>query len=487
MALIAFFQQHVIFMRVNNIFYLFNCINTKQVLKNIFIVLLLCFYTLFSIKPAVANEKKLDFSFFRLGTTNPVMLIVGGIQGDEPGGFSAATLLATRYKVTHGTLWIVPNLNFPSIIKRKRGLHGDMNRKFAILDHTDPEYQTVSRIQKLIRAKEVSVILNLHDGSGFYRKKYQNALNGPARWGQSIIIDQEFMPDFITQTHDFNTATTEHRLQFLDEMAQSVTKIVNKNLLHKDHYFEVRNTHTAKGDREMEKSLSWFAVRHGKPAFGLEASKEFSVVKRAYYHLQMVEAFAHLTGLEIERDFELTLKGVEEALYSGLSVSFMNNRIMLPLEDVRARINFLPLPKKDYAPIASKPIMAVLPNGKNLYVHYGNRTLTTIIPDWHDIDYSLDMLRVIVDGQEKLINFGSVITVQNDFKVLPITGYRVNAIGANSGKNNESNMLFTEKSFIKRFSVDNGGSIFRVEVYKDKSFCGMFMVRFTRPKQKKPQ
>ncbi len=428
---------------------------------------------------AVANnEKMLDFSLFRIGTDAPVMLIVGGIQGDEPGGFSAATLLATRYKVESGTLWIVPNLNFPSIIKRKRGVHGDMNRKFAILDNSDPQYSTVNRIQKLIRAKEVNLILNLHDGSGFYRKKRIDALRGPARWGQSIIIDQEFMPNFEGQHKDFKTVSYKERLQFLEGMAKNVTKIVNENLLHKDHYLDVRNTFTAKGDREMEKSLSWFAVRHDKPAFGLEASKEFSVVRRVYYHLQMVEAFAHLAGIKLERDFPLTLRGVEEALFTGLSVSFMNNRVMLPLEDVRSRINFLPLPKKNYAPIASKPIMAVLPNGKNLYVHYGNRTLTTISPDWHHIDDSLDMLQVEVDGQMRPINFGSIVTVKKNFKVQDITGYRVNAIGANSGKSNESNILFTAKSFIKRFSVDNGGSIFRVEVYKGKSFCGMFLVRF---------
>ncbi len=474
-----------IFMGVNKIPYSSPCVFIKHILKTLFITSLFFLCTISPVKANSNHEKNLDFSLFRIGTTAPVMLIVGGIQGDEPGGFSAATLLATRYKVESGTLWIVPNLNFPSIIKRKRGVHGDMNRKFAILDHTDPEFGTVNRIQKLIRDKQVKIILNLHDGSGFYRKKYENALRGPNRWGQSIIIDQEFMPNFTLHNQDFITTTSENRLQFLDSMAQNVTKIVNKHLLNKDHFFEVRNTHTAKGDREMEKSLSWFAVRHGKPAFGLEASKEFSVVRRAYYHLQMVEAFAQLVGIKLERDFELTLKGVEEALYSGLSVSFMNNKVMLPLEDVRSRINFLPLPKTNYAPIASKPIMAVLPNGKNLYVHYGNRTLTTISPDWHEIDYSLDMLRVMVDGQKKLINFGSVVTVNKEFKVLPIDGYRVNAIGANSGKHNESDILFSEKSFIKRFSVDNGGSIFRVEVYKDKSFCGMFLVRFAKSKTNK--
>ena len=83
--------------------------------------------------------------------------VVGGIQGDEPGGFSAATLLATRYEIAEGAVWVVPNLNFPSIIRRSRGLHGDMNRKFARLAENDPEFATVRRIQELIRHPAVGL------------------------------------------------------------------------------------------------------------------------------------------------------------------------------------------------------------------------------------------------------------------------------------------------------------------------------------------
>ncbi len=426
--------------------------------------------------PKSPNE--LDFSFFRLGTEGgPVMLVIGGIQGDEPGGFSAATLIATRYTVKKGTIWVVPNLNFPSIIRRSRGVHGDMNRKFAILPTSDPQFQTVNRIQEMIRSPEVNLVLNLHDGSGFYRHKYEDALHNPKRWGQSVIIDQSLMPN-TPVSHNGTTGVSS--LQYLERIATTVSDAVNKHLLDKGHRLHVHNTHTAKGDKEMEKSLSWYAVRHGKPAFGLEASKEFSVPGRTFYHLLMVEAFAKAAGIEIERDFPLTLKGVRNALASHLSVSFIQSRITLPLEDVRNRINFLPLPKNNYSPITSKPIMAVLPKGNQLAVHYGNRTLTNIHPQWMDIDTSIDSMPVLIDGQEKNIAFGHIIQVKNTFKVLPKHGYRVNAIGADTGKSNESNILLSKKSFIKTYSVDKGGHIYRIEVYKGKKFCGMFLVRFER-------
>ena len=39
-------------------------------------------------------------------------------------------MLVTDYQITRGEVWVVPNLNFESIIKRSRGVYGDMNRKF---------------------------------------------------------------------------------------------------------------------------------------------------------------------------------------------------------------------------------------------------------------------------------------------------------------------------------------------------------------------
>ena len=117
----------------------------------------------------------LDFTLTAHGSgEGPTVLIVGGIQGDEPGGFSAAALLATHYRYDGGTVLVIPNLNFPSIIKRSRGLHGDMNRKFAALRESDPEYATVRRLQSIITRPEIDLVLNLHDGSGFYRPAWES-------------------------------------------------------------------------------------------------------------------------------------------------------------------------------------------------------------------------------------------------------------------------------------------------------------------------
>lgn len=46
----------------------------------------------------------------------------------------------------------------------------------------------------------------------------------------------------------------------------------------------------------MAKSLTWFALNHGKAAYGLEVSKDFGVKERTYYQLRMVEAFLRMAG-----------------------------------------------------------------------------------------------------------------------------------------------------------------------------------------------
>ncbi|MDR2726956.1 MAG: succinylglutamate desuccinylase/aspartoacylase family protein [Deltaproteobacteria bacterium] len=404
------------------------------------------------------------FTVHKFGTGSPVVLIVGGIQGDEPGGFSAAALLATQYRFTRGSIWVVPNLNFPSIIHHSRGDHSDMNRKFAHMAESDPDYATVRRIQKLITAPEVDLVLNLHDGSGFYRPTYEDKKHNPHRWGQSVIFDMSVLDG--------------HPLGDLEGRARRVVLEVNKALLQPGHVYHTMNTHTDRGHPEMEKTLSWFAVRNGKPAYGIEASKEFTVPGRTYYHLQVIEVFLRLAGLEFERSFPLTFKGVRAALQSDLSVAFAGDRFRLPLEDVRPRLRgYIPLPRDLYADLSlSKPILAVLRDQNELRVHYGNRLLTRFTPEWHDCRFEAPDFSVVVDGQPRTVRVGEIVPVRERF-VVQSAGLRINAIGTGRGPD-ESNTVLCKKDFRPDYSVDTGGTIFRVEGYYGKEFAGMFLVCF---------
>ena len=63
------------------------------------------------------------------------LMLIGGIQGNEPGGFLSADLYADM-RLEKGNLIVVPRANFNSIILNQRGPHGDMNRKFTPQDHS---------------------------------------------------------------------------------------------------------------------------------------------------------------------------------------------------------------------------------------------------------------------------------------------------------------------------------------------------------------
>lgn len=416
----------------------------------------------------VQARNPLDFHLVTLNGTEsgPTLLVVGGIQGDEPGGFNAAGMLASNYTIRKGNVWVVPNLNFPSIITRSRGGHGDMNRKFAALSKDDPDYATVQRIKEIIMHPQVDVVLNLHDGSGFYRPVWESETHNPKRWGQCVIIDQ--------------TAIGAQRFGNLEDMALAAVSDANNALLIPGHTYHLKNTRTNEGDAEMEKTLTYFAITHGKPAFGVEASKEFKTATRAYYHIRVLESFMRQAGIEYERDFVLTPEGLEAAMNRNLHLAFHNGKLLLDMQDIRSVLRFVPLNRNAEREFASsKPLLTMVNNGNAYRVYYGNTHLTQLVPQYFDFDDSLNALTVLVDGKPHNATVGSIVPVGNVFEVAAPEGYRVNVIGYTHPKlTNEVDIPIRKTDFLPGYSVDNAETHYRVEVYRGEKFAGMVMVRF---------
>lgn len=420
--------------------------------------------------------KPLQFSLHKIESKvpGPTLLVIGGIQGDEPGGFTAASMLVTDYKIEKGNVWVVPNLNFESIIRRSRGIHGDMNRKFKTLSEKDPEFDEVQKIKKIILSDEVDVVLNLHDGSGFYKKTYINKMHNPNRWGQCIIIDQENMdaPEFGN----------------LSEIANNVQKHINDALKNKNKFFYVKNTETKKGDVEMEKSLTYFSIKNNRPAFAVEASKSFLTYERAFYHLLAVEGFMKELGIQYQRDFDMSKANVAKNIGNNLKISLYDNRINLDIEKARRHLNYVPLKKHSSLEYKiNNPLIAVVGNHKSLKVRYGNRYVTSLKPQYFEYDYGLNSIKIQVDGVKKNISIGEKVNVENDFRVLADSGYRVNIIGfTKQGIANENGLLIKRKQIKSRFSIDKNEKIFRVELYKGNKFSGMILVNFVEPDTAQP-
>lgn len=410
----------------------------------------------------------MDFSFIKKGDgSGPTVLVIGGIQGDEPGGFTAATLLATHYNIKNGNLWIVPNLNFESIIKRSRGVYGDMNRKFKNLSERDPEFEIVEKVKKVILDEDVDLIVNLHDGSGFYREKWESRHKNPHRWGQCSIIDQERIEGV--------------KYGNLQEISEFVVKRVNERSIDEEFNYRVNNTRTPEGNVEMAKSLTWFAVKNGKPAFGNEASKAFLTHTRAFYHLLAVEGFMEYAGIEFERDFELTPENVKLAVNEDVKIN-INDKVVLDVTSTKNWLNYFPLRKGSEQKIVSNnPLATVVNNGNHYRIHYGNRRMTILMPEYFEFDDSISEYDFSVDGEPKKVKFGSTLEVGREFIAEPKDGYRVNVIGfAKKNVKNESGISVGKRDIIEKYSIDKYGKIYRVEVYNEKEnkFAGMILVKF---------
>jgi hypothetical protein len=415
-----------------------------------------------------------NFNLIKKGQDdNNTLLIIGGIQGDEPGGFMSASLLSTHYEITKGSVWIVPNLNFYSIIKRSRGPYGDMNRKFAHLSEQDPEYETVKKIKSYIKDERVKLIVNLHDGSGYYRHQYIDSMHSPHRWGQCSIIDQNKI--------DVECYSN------LEEISHEVVKHVNNNLLKDEDIYHVHNTRTREGDAEMAKSLTYFAINQGKAAFGNEASKNLPTHKRAYYHLLALEKYMDIMGIEYKRKFDLSSNGVYAALNNDIYISLYDNKITLPLSKVKNFLNYVPMKKSDIINFkASNPLLTIYKKNSMYIVQYGNRRLTRLKADYKEHDDKNNYVNFIVDQAHKSVPFGTILEVDKEFLVKDTDEYRVNVIGYSNSSQKETDIKISKSKMPKRFSVDKDGLIYRVEYYsksldksKNERFAGMVLVKFS--------
>ncbi len=423
--------------------------------------------TLMATQVALASEFPFTLHKLKSAVAGPTLLVVGGIQGDEPGGFTAASMLVTDYQITRGEVWVVPNLNFESIIKRSRGVYGDMNRKFLDIPPDDPEYQVINKIKGIITSPQVSMVLNLHDGSGFYNTEYIDKDENPRRWGQSVVIDQ--------------TSIEAPAFGKLESIANQAIGMANSSSRSARESFRLKNTRTREGDKEMEKTLTYFAIKNGKPAMGVEASKSYRTERRIQNHLRFVEAIFDRIGIGFQRDFDLSAETIKHKLGQDIQLAMFNNKILYDFDKARKRIGYVPIKKESAIEFeTNNPLVAIIISNETLKVRFGNRGVTTLNPEYFHYDDSLKEVEIEIDGARTHVALGSVVLASNSFLIPPISGRRVNVIGFRKpGKRNESGLLIHKKDISPRFSVDTLAQKFRVEFYQREKYSGMILIDFS--------
>ena len=397
---------------------------------------------------------------------NTTLLVIGGIHGNEPGGYFAASILATHYKILANNLWIVPNLNQASIQKNKRGIHGDMNRKFSHIKKNDKDAATVEAIKKIILNKKVSLILNLHDGHGFYRKQYQGSIFNPNAWGQTCVIDQ-------------CNLNIHQKFANLDQIAKTVRENINKKLIKKHHAFNVKNTKTKFEDEAMRKSLTFFAVTHNKPAFAIETSKNLKTLsQKVFYQLLAIEEFMNIVGIKYKKDFLLNTQELTKMLkeYEYLHI---NNRITLKLTNIKKTLRFIPLKSSKNRFVFTHPLGSIKRDKKGNYkVFIGNKQITLIKPEYFQLAQNCPKnFSVTTSKKTKRYSISSYFFTNDDFVINCLPKTRVNLIGYHGIKKNECSISIPLEKIRKKYSIDKKGTIYRIEFYKKDKFCAMSLVQ----------
>ncbi len=224
-----------------------------------------------------------ELHVYRTNGSNPgkTLLIIGGIQGDEPGGFLAADFYAD-FLLEKGSLIVVPRANFPSILKKERQINQDMNRKFLDDNISNYETRVVEVLKKLIC--ESDCFINLHEGSGIYSKTWESEEKNPKRFGQSIIADGIQLK-----------GTDSKEIIDLEKMAAGVIEKINQRIDNKDYFFHFNNHKTNDPDsihKEQLKSATYYAYNVCNiPAFGVESAKFLPLEQKVKQHIYAINGF----------------------------------------------------------------------------------------------------------------------------------------------------------------------------------------------------
>ncbi len=296
-------------------------------IKKAVVLCLIIFVTRFSLSTLYYETmflKSTDFQFpvVRIEAEkdkSPVILIFGGIHGNEPGAYLTAEKL-TDIKLEKGSIIVVPRVNFYSIMKNVRGFFGDMNRKFTKAEEKkkgDPDSRIVNILKKLMA--HADVFINLHDAWGFHRRYHKN-------FGQCVIVDGEKV-----------FSKRMNKMINMEKIGKKIVSKVNSEINNKAHLFAFWNQKTYLKHKEirlkeMRYTATYFAYKkYDIPAFGIETSKNIkSDELKVHYHLMILKELFKEFGIKMKNEIN---SKIEKPDFRYLTLNVNNKIKILPNDE----------------------------------------------------------------------------------------------------------------------------------------------------------
>ncbi|KUG04408.1 putative periplasmic protein [hydrocarbon metagenome] len=140
-----------------------------------------------------------DLYIIDSGKPGPVVMIVGGVHGNETAGFTAAADVK-NWQIKKGTLLVLPEANKLAISKGVRYIssEGDLNRDFP-QSSTEAADNTLSRaIWAAVKKYDVEWLMDMHEGYDYYKNTSTSSV------GQSLI----YYPNSGTKTASSTIVST---------------------------------------------------------------------------------------------------------------------------------------------------------------------------------------------------------------------------------------------------------------------------------------
>lgn len=119
------------------------------------------------------------------GADGPVLFVLGGVHGNEPGGWAAADDVAT-WEPAAGSLIVLPRANVQAIADfiRTTDAIGDLNRLYPGRDDSELLMERMAaEIVGVAREYAVDVLLDMHESWAFFAGRAQD---GTAFLGQTV-------------------------------------------------------------------------------------------------------------------------------------------------------------------------------------------------------------------------------------------------------------------------------------------------------------
>jgi len=219
------------------------------------------------------DEYETPFFIFKGAKPGPVMILDGGIHGDEIASYMACDSIVKYINLLSGTLIVIPRTNIKACAENTRQMNFDFNHAFpGDITHDTYEYRLAYEIMWLVDSVKPDLIINLHEARTKWSPK---ALTDPEKaYGQIVISCLQPFEELLVRS--------------VDNMNK---RIPPGDFTFHTHYYSYRD----------HSSLDNFVSKFNIKSYTVETYRGFAIEDRV--KLQLIASLQFMEELGIEFSF----------------------------------------------------------------------------------------------------------------------------------------------------------------------------------------